>query len=296
MPKKAPQVRSKLVREISNPVIITSVSHIVMRFPTNIASAILSLTLFVALMTPGPVNTLKAQVLVSSGSYNSVLPEEKGEPVSVDSFYLDTTAITNEEFAVFVSENPQWHPSNVPAVFANSGYLEHWGEDAQPNLDSTGQDRPVTNVSWFAANAYCQWTGGRLPTLDEWEYSAQLMDFESREQMQQFSSELMSWYSNVDTRNMSPVGSTGIENRAGVKDQFGLVMEWVENFKPVVANDLSLDCGTVGRMQKMGSAYSYAASVRYITRMSYSPESTTGVMGFRCAYDTETLNGRKEGS
>ena len=267
-----------------------------MKFPNYIASAILSLTLFVALMTSAPVNTLKAQVLVSSGAYNSVLPEEKGEPVQVNSFYLDTTAVTNEEFAVFVSETPQWRPSNVPAVFANSGYLEHWGEDAQPNLDSTGQDRPVTNVSWFAANAYCQWAGGRLPTLDEWEYSAQLMDFESREQMQQFSSELMSWYSSVDTQNMGPVGSTGIENSAGVKDQFGLVMEWVENFRPVVANDLSLDCGTVGRMQKMGSAYSYAASVRYITRMSYSPESTTGVMGFRCAYDTETLNGRKEGS
>ncbi|MDZ7691978.1 MAG: SUMF1/EgtB/PvdO family nonheme iron enzyme [Balneolaceae bacterium] len=143
------------------------------------------------------------------------------------------------------------------------------------------------HVSWFAANAYCQSVGGRLPTLNEWEYSAQLMDFRSPEEAGNFAARLMSWYSSVDTKNTPPVGSTGIENRHGVQDQFGLIMEWVQDFKPPIADDLSLDCGTVGRMQQLGNAYSYAASIRYITRMSYSPQSVTATMGFRCAYDAD---------
>lgn len=225
-----------------------------------------------------------ARVLVPSGSFHSVMPEVKGEPVEVDSFYLDITAVTNEQFAEFVSENKQWQRDEVPAVFANNEYLKHW-TGSGPDDQYTGKKRPVTHVSWFAANAYCQWAGGRLPTLNEWEYSAQLMEFESEDEAKEFASRLMRWYSSANTKNVPKVGSTGIETRHGVKDQFGLIMEWVQDFKPPVADDLSLDCGTVGRMQQLGNAYSYAASIRYITRMSYSPKSTTATMGFRCAYD-----------
>ncbi len=138
----------------------------------------------------------------------------------------------------------------------------------------------------YAANAYCGWKGGRLPTLNEWEYAAQNMDYDSPEEANQFSLDLIGWYSAVDANQTKPVGSTGIENRQGVKDMFGLIMEWVEDFKPPIATDLSLDCGTVGRMQGNSSMYGYAMSIRYITRMSFKATSTTGMLGFRCAYDS----------
>ena len=38
---------------------------------------------------------------------------------------------------------------------------------------TTDLQRPVTSVSWYAANAYCEAQGKRLPTTDEWEYVAQ---------------------------------------------------------------------------------------------------------------------------
>ncbi|MEL7832894.1 formylglycine-generating enzyme family protein [Fodinibius sp. Rm-B-1B1-1] len=234
-----------------------------------------------------------AQVLVPSGSFHSVMPEVKGEPVKVDSFYLDTTAVTNKKYNEFLQDHEDWQPQNIPSIFAHKGYLKSW-KNANSD-DIVNPDHPVTNVSWYAANTYCQSIGGRLPTLNEWEYSAQLMDFDSPSDAQEFASRLMSWYSTVDNENIGAVGSSGIENSHGIKDQFGLIMEWVEDFKPVIANDLSLDCGTVGRMQQLGNAYSYAASIRYITRMSFTPKSTNSTVGFRCAYDVEKIT-EKEAS
>lgn len=260
-----------------------------MKHLTNIAPARVALPLLAAVMILGLSNMVRAQegrVLVPSGSFHSVLPEVKGEPVPVDSFYLDATAVTNEAFYEFIEENKQWAPGEPPPVFANKKYLNHWSGDT-PDYELYGRERPVTNVSWFAAGAYCEWAGGRLPTLNEWEYSAQLMEFESAGEIDRFIDRLMSWYSSTDIRNLAAVGSTGIENTRGVKDQFGLIMEWVQDFKPAGADNLSLDCGTIGRMQKLGNSYSYASSIRFITRMSFKPETAVSTLGFRCAYDSK---------
>lgn len=226
-------------------------------------------------------------VWIPGGSFHSVLPEVEGEPIEVKGFFMDEVAVTNADFLEFLKENEVWQRSNIPEVYADSGYLKHWESDLNPGANAK-PDQPAIRISWFAANAYCQWAGGRLPTLNEWEYSAQLMDFKSTQEMNDFATDLMGWYSAVDAQNSKTVGSTGIENKHGVKDQFGLIMEWVEDFKPPISSEISLDCGTVGRMQQLGNSYSYAASVRYITRMSFNPKTTTGMVGFRCAYDAPT--------
>ncbi|NBB76183.1 MAG: SUMF1/EgtB/PvdO family nonheme iron enzyme [Bacteroidetes bacterium] len=226
---------------------------------------------------------------IPGGSFHSVLPEVEGEPVRVDEFLIDRTAVTVSDYLRFLEEKPEWRRSQIPAVFAGPGYLRNWNGDLEPSTDSP-ETQPITRVSWFAAQSYCQWAGGRLTTLNEWEYSAQLMKFESDREMNRFANRLMGWYSAVDAQHTKPIGSTGIENMHGVKDQFGLIMEWVEDFSPPVGDEISLDCGTVGRMQQLGNIYSYAASVRYITRMSFNPKAATGMMGFRCAYDVSETN------
>lgn len=265
-----------------------------MRSLRNI-SALAALMIFVmTVFVPEIVFSQTARVLVPAGSFHSVLPEVEGEPIVVDSFYMDETAVTNEEFLDFLKVNPEWRRSEIPPIFTNNGYLKEWKSDMDPGYEKHGENRPVTRVSWYAANAYCADRGGRLPTLNEWEYSAQLLELDTEEEMNKFSSGLINWYSGIDVNNLAEVGSTGIETSAGVKDQFGLVMEWVEDFKPIIADELSLDCGTVGRMNTLGSVYSYAASIRYITRMSFNAKITTGMVGFRCAYDEPALSSQNQ--
>lgn len=255
-----------------------------MKRSMTICKISLAVTLSLIIILPVIAQDQPISMTIPSGSFHSVLPEVLGEPHQVDSFQMDKTAVTNREYLEFLKQNKRWRKSEIPGLYAGSRYLDHWISDLDFG-DMNKADQPVTRVSWYAANAYCGWKGGRLPTLNEWEYAAQAMTFESAQEADQFSHELIGWYSAVDTHQKKPVGSTRIVNDHGVQDLFGLIMEWVEDFNPPVASDISLDCGTVGRMQGNSTIYGYAMSIRYITRMSFKPTSTTGMLGFRCAYD-----------
>jgi len=89
--------------------------------------------------------------------------------VKVDPFYLDKYEITNSEFKRFVEKHPEWQKSKISAQLHNGKYLEDWIGNNFP------KDRgryPVVFVTWYAAVAYCQSLGKRLPIEAEWEFAA----------------------------------------------------------------------------------------------------------------------------
>lgn len=210
----------------------------------------------------------------------------KARPVTVAAFLLDERPVSRREFAVFLAQYPQWRRGQALTVFVDAGYLRDGPDAAAPQTVDKDADLPVTQVSWFAADAYCAAQGKRLPSTDEWEY-ALADDGRNQAALQQ---QILTWYERPNSR-LSPVTALPT-NGYGVRGLAGAIWEWTEDFnsltsgaepRAVGSKDRNLFCG--GGSLSARDAQDYAAFMRYSTRMSLQGSYTMSSLGFRCALD-----------
>lgn len=151
-------------------------------------------------------------VAVQGGSFvmgqEGVYREEgPAREVELDGFWIDTTEVTNAQFAEFVEETGYVTIAEKPvdpAMFAvpveqippdmlepgsavftaparpSNNYADWWeyrpGANWRKPMGSDGPDaapdRPVVHMAYADMEAYANWRGGRVPTEAEWEYAA----------------------------------------------------------------------------------------------------------------------------
>jgi formylglycine-generating enzyme required for sulfatase activity len=229
---------------------------------------------------------------IPAGDYKPLFPSSAEETsVKVGSFRLATKPVTNGDYLRFVSAHPQWQRGSTSALRADPRYLVHW--QAPLELDADQAERPVVNVSWFAARAYCEWLGARLPTEAEWEYVAAASEKNADGRKDpEWSARILRWYASPSSGPAAPVGKSK-PNFHGVYDLHGSVWEWVSDFDGsfVIADsrrsgsdaDDAAFCG--GGALRSSRPEDYASFMRVAYRSSLQARFVGGHLGFRCARD-----------
>ncbi len=228
---------------------------------------------------------------ISGGTISTLLPPDgKQAPVTVPDFAMRVLPVTHAEFAQFTQKQPQWRRSRVASsALADGQYLNRWPTDTAPSAAQRAQ--PVTDVSWFAAGAYCQSEEARLPTWHEWEYAA-AADGKRRDARTDpvWRAHILDWYGRPSTA-LPPVGSTP-NNVYGIQDLHGVIWEWVDDFGALMVSGDNRTQGDPDRVKFCGAGAlsatdreNYPVLMRIAMLSSLGASSTNRNLGFRCVKD-----------
>ena len=138
--------------------------------------------------------------------------------------------------------------------------------------------RPIINVSWNDAVAYCEWLSSksnqhyRLPTEKEWEYACRA-GTETKWSFGDYEEELDKyvWYKDNSNGTTHLVGEK-LSNPWGLYDMHGNVWEWCEDW---------YDKDKYGKVVRGGSWYYSAFNTRCSVRNMGTPTDWVNYRGFR---------------
>ncbi len=223
---------------------------------------------------------------IDAGRFRPLYAQAGETWVNVGAFALDTLPVNQREFLAFVAREPRWRRDRVVPLFADRDYLKNWRTPTTPAEESD----PVVYVSWFAARAYCEARGARLPTTIEWEYAARASATErDGARTADFRQRALEMALSPRRVGTAPVG---YRNAWGVWDLHGGIAEWVLDFNTIFAGadarettkqDRDLTCA-IGATAT-GDPADYAAFLRYAFRAAVEARTTAAMLGFRCASD-----------
>jgi len=216
---------------------------------------------------------------------------QKGRRVTVESFDMAKTPVTNKQYqacvktgactglhasdgSCYVFDGKRWKPGKLPASFQ-------------------GDEQPVVCVNWQQAIEFSKWVGGRLPSEAEWEYAARSA---GRDQTYPWGNQEPSCERAVmDDKGWGcgrkatwPVCSKPKGNtKQGLCDMAGNVWQWVQDWNhdsfsgaPADGKAWEQPAG-IRRVGRSGAWHNWARFMRAVERSSFEPTLTVDDGGFR---------------
>ncbi len=160
------------------------------------------------------------------GGYPAVEGASASEERTVSAFYLARHEVTVAEYRAFIEDGGYCNPQ----YWSEEGWQWRYAAQNTSPMDWESQEvaaLPVRCVSYYEAEAYAAWIGGRLPTELEWE--AALKGAENREFPWggEWSTSRANFNYDGQPR-LKPVGEDSATPE-GVCDLLGSVREWTTN-------------------------------------------------------------------
>lgn len=170
------------------------------------------------------------QVYIPAGTFRMGGMDARSGPdempaheVTLDAYWIDQLEVTNAMYLLCIRNGPCTPPQNFKSSRRNDYFMN-------PEF----KDYPVVYVTWGQAKAYCEWTGGRLPTEAEWERAARGDDWRTFPWGEDKADGLRANYNMIvgDTSRSGtyPLGASPF----GVLDMAGNVAEWTNDFYSAV--------------------------------------------------------------
>ena len=185
---------------------------------------------------------------------------------------LDKTEVSNEQYLAYMQENKS---AETPRYFKDfrSEFFKKSEAAKVANFDETTFTKPnypVVGVSWFAAKDYCEWSGGRLPTREEWIELGGAKDM------------IWSWGNNWDYSKANTGGEFKNENDGFI--YAAPVTFFGDGASPTGALNLSGNVAewTMDKLAVGGSSKSTPSGASIKAFVSYEPEFRNFDLGFRC--------------
>jgi len=224
---------------------------------------------------------------VPKGDRDGGRDEYPRHDVQLDAYYIDKYEVTHGRYEKFVKATGHRIPEN-PKNSKRTLWSDH--------LSDTLAERPVINVDWHDADAYCRWAGKRLPTEAEWEKAARGTDdrrfpWGNMEPTHKHLNYNQQWQGE---KTLMPVGSYEAgKSPFGVYDMAGNVWEWVADWydplyyeKSPPTNPKGPEAGTYKVLRSSGWSVE-TPLVRLFTRVKSDPVNRNDSTGFRCAADAK---------
>jgi formylglycine-generating enzyme required for sulfatase activity len=239
--------------------------------------------------------TEAAKVMDKAGLQFALLHETPQFRARTNDFYLGVFAVTNEQFAHFLSETKpsseklqqwvSWLDRIEPPGGGSDGYVAH----------RKFGNHPVINVTWFGAEAYCRWAGLRLPTEIEWEKAARGNDGRIFPWGNQWDPDRLCWWGSHDEKETTVPTDAFPQGCSphGMLQMAGNVEEWCADwyqpdiYKRYAAGNLVTPRVGKGRILRGGNCMGKnKLEFRCAMRGANTPAFTNILLtGIRCAAD-----------
>jgi len=238
---------------------------------SRIGTTLLALLLLLgAYLWQSQRTTASGWVVIPEGTYAISDPDNPNheQEVQLDAFVIEHTEVTNWQYR-------RCHESGVcslPTYNYSETYSNYF---MNPDFDSY----PVVYITWADANAYCEWIGRHLPSVEEWEVAASIAPATQRRYIypwgDRFQPELVNSLSS-GVRDTQPVGlyHPAGDSSFGAWDMAGNVAEWTETSPDGMADHA---------LVKGGSYRDEAEGLQVSAYETVPHAGAAPWLGFRCA-------------